>query len=94
MKEYPKFPSSIEITIGFNLSVIAVENHWIKKSSIKIQIIFMNNNIHLWKIKNLRVLFVGFSSKKKMTNVIKTLLLLSVAFPTKYDAADVFPKFL
>ena len=27
MKEYPKFPSSIEITIGFNLSVIAVENH-------------------------------------------------------------------
>ena len=25
----------------------------------------MNNNIHLWKIKNLRVRFVGFSSKKK-----------------------------
>ena len=31
MKEYPTFPSSIEIVIGFNLSVIAIENHWIKK---------------------------------------------------------------
>lgn len=31
MKEYPKFPSSIAITIGFNLFVIAIENHQIKK---------------------------------------------------------------
>lgn len=54
----------------------------------------MNNNIHLWKIKNFRVLFVGFSSKKKMTNVIKNLSLLNAAFLTKYDTADIFPKFL
>jgi len=49
MREYPKFPSSIEITIGFNLSVIAIENHQIKKSSIKIQIIFMNNNLFIYE---------------------------------------------
>ena len=54
----------------------------------------MNNNIHLWKIKNLRVRFVVFSSKKKMSHVIKILSLLNAAFLTKYYAADIFPKFL